>query len=300
MKAAYSFIFLSFVVLASLIISGCTQQDGYIVANGAVSYLNRPSPEFTRVAYNTSSYAVIDKIVFKSRGDPIHALLAIPSSCTAQNKCSAFVLLPAQSLTKESEQKWLGNKLNSMGYITLAIDQRGHGETGGVVPDLKIDFETWANKGETVQSKMVHDSLAGFDVLNSLPEADSKKIYMSGQSMGGRFAIIAGSIEQDVAGLLLISTSGYGLPVTPLQNMTDFLAYIDPDSYIEHVSPRKILMLHAQMDAIIPATAAKATYDLAKTPKKFIAIDGDFHGYYNVEEAGLPTALNTHLGWLLE
>ena|GEM_PF-2023182 len=287
-------------VLAALIMvlaaSGCLQNSIYPVPGA--DYASRPDPYYTIDDFNTTEYAEVYKVAYQSRGATIYGLLSVPHSCKEDRPCDAFVLLPADSITKESEQKWLGNKLNSMGFITLAIDQRGIGETGGSVPSLKENFATWAAGRETTQSMMVYDALAAYDLLLSRPE--TKGVYLEGESMGGRQAIIAGAIERGVKGLLLISTSGYGLPETPYQNMTDFLAYIDPDSYIGEISPRKILMIHGTGDWVISPEVAKRTYGFAKPPKKFILVEGKFHGYYHVTNTTLPQLLeDSVMGWLL-
>ena len=279
-------------------ISGCTQQGGYAVAKGTVSYYNRPAPEYAQARFNETPYAAVYKISYRSRDAAIYGLLAVPKSCSESSKCGAFVLLPAATVSKESEQKWLANKLNSLGFATLAIDQRGIGETGGYVPDLKEDFQTWASGGETAQSKMVYDCLAAFDILASRPEVDGDRIFAAGSSMGGRFAILAAYIEPKIKALLLVSTSGYGLPQTPYQNMTEFLAYIDPDSYIGKLAGRKILMIHAAQDQVISLSSGQRTFGFAQEPKKFVAVDATFHGYYHLDGTPVPGIVDENIGWL--
>jgi len=291
------------VVLAVAMVSGCTQQPVtgqavYSVAGG-VSYTDRPDPVYTSEFFNETSHATIQKVVYKSRLAAIYGLLAIPKD---GNNHPAFVLLPAQSITKEVEQMWLGNKLNEMGFATLALDQRTMGETGGYAPTMQEDFNSYINGEETAQSMMVYDALAAYDILRSLPEIDPLSIYMEGESMGGRYAIIAAAIEPNIRGLLLISTAGYGLPEGESPEATEFLRYVDPDNYIGKVRPRKTLMIHGTQDRVIPPEPAKNTFELANEPKKFIEVDERFHGYYNVlGNSTLPTILEDNvMGWLVE
>ena len=305
MKPAHSIVILASIVLIMLA-SGCAQQPAtgnvaypaYTVADGKISYADRPTPEYTKSFFNETLHATIHRIAYRSRGAAIYGLLAVPK--TGNNR-PAFVLLPAQGIKKEVEQQWLGDKLNSMGFITLSLDQRGHGETTAQPVSMQEDFKTYAQGGETVQSKMVYDALAAYDILKSMPEVDPFEIYMAGESMGGRHAVIAASVEPGIAGLLLISTAGYGLPESGFENLQEFQRFTDPDSYVDRISPRKILMIHSPQDWIIPIESARNTFSLAREPKRFITVDERFHGYYNVIGFDLPEILEDNINeWLLK
>lgn len=290
-------------VLVIILVSGCVQ-TGHMATNiretysvspeGFISYANRPPVEYREVPYNETEAVVIRKIIFNSRGQDIYSLLAIPKR---EGKLPAFVLLPAQSVTKEGEQKYLASALNNLGFITLSLDQRGVGETGGYVPDIGQDFQAFANGGEPVQHRMVYDVLRAYDLLRGLPQADSSRIYIAGESMGGRFAVIAGAMEPGIAGLLLISTAGYGLPQQGNPEAERFLKSIDPDHYIGKVSPRRMLMVHSEKDPVIPLESARETFDRAGEPKKLLVSEESFHGYYK-PETPFPEMLEKELvGW---
>lgn len=258
---------------------------------GIISYSNRPPVIFTKTLYNKSGNVVTYKIMYKSHDATIYGLLSIPKS---DSKVPAFFLLPGATVTKEGEQSGLGKLLNSMGYATLSIDQRSYGETGGYVPDIKEDFGTFLNRGEPVQHKMIYDGLRAFDVLNSLNEIDRNRIYAGGESMGGRFAIIDTAIEPGIRGVLVISSSGYGLPKTGNRNMDRFLASIDPDNYIGMISPRPIVMIHSENDYIVPISAARRTFSLAGEPKEFFTITKRSHAYVKEMDGIIREALR---GW---
>lgn len=306
---------LSIIVIITLGISGCAQTPiqpsasgriTYKVADGSISYAQRPDPQYTKELINETVNASIYRIVCKSRSGAIYGLISIPDICTETDRCPGFVLLPAQSITKEIEQRFLGNALNDMGFVTLAIDQRGHGETKAVVMSTQEDFSAYLDGRETSHSMMVYDALAAYDILAGIDETDVGKIYMAGESMGGRFAIIAASIEPGIQGLLLVSTAGYGLQESEMPEATEFMRYIDPDNYINSISPRKIAMIHGTLDWVMSPDIAKRTFEFANEPKRFTLVDAKFHGYYNIQDITGPeanmfeTVVENDIEWLTE
>jgi fermentation-respiration switch protein FrsA (DUF1100 family) len=116
---------------------------------------------------------------------------------------------------------------------------------------------------------------------------DAGRIYASGESMGGRYAIIAASIEKGIAGALIISSSGYGNPDTQDQQVIRFMNSIDPDHYIAGISPRPLVMVHSRNDNVVPFAMGQATFDRAKEPKKLIVTEGVGHSYVREEMKGL-------------
>ena len=158
------------------------------------------------------------------------------------------------------------------------MDPRGSGETVDRVTSFEEDFVTFSNKQEPFQHKMVYDVVRAFDFLKTQPEIDPEKIYVSGESMGGRLAIIAAAIEPGIKKVLAISTSGYKFPKQQTEAANIFLGSFDPDLYASQISPRTILMIHSTNDTVIPIDFAKDTFSKAGEPKKFIEVNGA-HGY---------------------
>lgn len=231
--------------------------------------------------HNSTQHADVWKVSYDSHGARIYALLSIPKSVSAVpgKKAPAFVMLPANSINKEAEQEWAGNLLNGMGFVTLSVDQRGEGETQGEVRPIEQDFEYYVNGRKTVQHLMVEDALNAFRLLRSVPEVDETRIYMLGESMGGRFAVIAAASEPEIAGVVLISSAGYGFNGTGNEKADEFLYSIDPDNFVSAISPRKTVMIHAESDSVIPIERARHTFSRALEPKKFHALNSSFHGY---------------------
>jgi putative hemolysin len=280
------------VVAAYLIISSAKPYT--VSQDGILYYGARPAANFTISLYNDTETAVIYSIVFWSRDRNIYGLLSLPKN--ASPPYTAFILLPANSIPKEDEQKWLGADLNKKGYAAFSIDQRGVGTAADVFVNLDYDLGKFVAGGEPENYKMVYDALSAFDVLASQNEINPSSIYMAGESMGGRITIIAGAIEPRIAGVTGISTSGYGLPSEQDYNTMVFIRSIDPDNYVGMISPRKLLLLHSKYDQTISSLQASRTYDYAGEPKLLLLDEGNDHGYYRHEKV---ITLAEGLQWML-
>lgn len=214
------------------------------------------------------------KAVFK--GDDmkdIYALLFAP----LKKDFDVVIVLPGAAGTKESRRHY-AEILLEMGHGAFIIDQRGIGETDGYFPSLNEDFEAFVNKKQVYQFLMASDVVRAVDFLNNLK--DVRNIAVLGESMGGRNAIISAALDKRIKSAIIISSAGYSGRFRDEETNT-FLDFIDPNSYIDHISPRRILMLHAVNDLVIPISDAKYTFSLANEPKRFV----DFsekectHGY---------------------
>jgi len=284
-------------VLTILVVAILLGIRGYMfLSGGMVVSPDVPSLSYTAELYETTDISDVWKIKYPSSGTEIYGLLSIPRD-SGPGKMPAFVLLPANSIPKEDEHKWAGTLLNEMGFVTLSLDQRGHGETRAEVRSIEQDIQYYVNGRDTVQHLMVEDALNAFEILKLRPEVDESRIYMLGESMGGRFAIMSAAGEPDVAGVVVISSSGYGFPETGRPEVDEFLYSIDPDNFIDDISPRNLLMIHATEDSVIPIDKAKDTFSRAGTPKKFFELNASFHGFLK-EGTGIEDVLRQELsGW---
>lgn len=277
-------------LLAILLLSGCTSpQETYSVSqDGFLSYTNRPAPNYTQTLLKDDGNATMYKLTFDSGGQKIYALLAIPKNSPKERngKIPGIFILYGATMNKEGEWVGLGSDLSRMGFAVLIIDQRGWGETDGFVPTMESDYQAFVNGGEPVQHKMVYDALRSYDILKSRPEVNPARIYASGESMGGRYAIIATSVEKGIAGALIISSSGYQFQDQP-QEVMRFLNSIDPNHYIAGISPRPLIMVHSKNDNVIPYQMAQDTFSKAKDPKKLLTTEGVGHSYVRAEMLSL-------------
>ena len=219
----------------------------------------------------------ISKAVFKSEdGKDIYALFFKPSKPKGE-KFNVVIVLPGAEGTKES-RSYYGEMLAEMGYGAFILDQRGIGETGGEVAGLQEDFQRFLEGKEGDQFLMVKDILSGVDFLDGITEVD--EISVLGESMGARYGIIAVALDKRIKAVIVISSAGF-LESSGNDMANNYLAYINPDTYIGMISPRRILMLHAVNDSVIPIERARYTFSLANGPKEFVEFDEKEcnHGY---------------------
>ncbi len=279
------------ILFTLLFFSGCTsQQESYSVSqDGFLSYTNRPPVNYTQTLLKDDENATMYKLTFDSKGQKIYALLAIPKNSpkSRNGKIPGIFILYGATMNKEGEWGGIGSDLAKMGFAVLIIDQRGWGETGGIVPSFQADYSTFADGREPVQHLMVYDALSSYDILKSGPEIDPARIYASGESMGGRYAIIASSIEKGIAGALIISSSGYGFQQNQDPQAMRFLNSIDPNHYVAGISPRPLVMVHSRNDNVVPFVMGQETFSKAKEPKTFLTTEGVGHSYVRVDMKGL-------------
>jgi fermentation-respiration switch protein FrsA (DUF1100 family) len=249
----------------------------------------------------------LSEIQFQSRGAQIAALLRVPASAAAGENATGggepraangregevedgknkglpgIVLLPGAGISKEREQGF-AEKLAALGYATITLDQRNQGSV-----DFQADLQTFLQGAEPVEHRMVYDALAAAEILRGLPEIDPARIIYAGESNGGRFAITACALDSRAKGVLAISTCGYdtktaiaraaaaGQPADP--EVVRFYISIDPESYLDRIAPRPLVMIHSRNDTIIPYQMAEKTFSRAAEPRRMHTVNCTVHGY---------------------
>ena len=273
-----------YLLILLLLISGMyyltAESEWYVTNDGILEYpQDRGKVDFTESVIESGDDYVLKKIVYESRDMDIYALLRIP---TSDEPVPAVVIAPGAGVLKEHRQDF-AERLAKMGYASIVLDQRTLGETGGTVPPLREDIESFREGKEPVQHRLIYDVLRAGDLLRAQQTIDPEKIAFIGESMGGRFVIIAGAIDEDAKGVIAISTGGYGFNDAALWNYerdeVTFLKSIDPDNYADRISPKKLAMFHFTEDNVVQFKTGEATFKAAKEPKKMYTLNGTFHGY---------------------
>lgn len=267
---------IGFIVLASVMLSGCTgpKPDGrsYSVNSSGMLSVRCPQAEVTETVLGTDGNITISHLVFHTTHGDVYGLLAAPASPKA-----AIVHAPGAGNRKEGHKDRAVSYARN-GFAYLVLDIRGNGgETPGYPLDFERDFDVY-QKGEFPE---YYDTVC--DLINARQYLTSRfgvPVYASGESNGGRYAAVATANDPGFAGYIGISTSGFGRAGdNPRYTETAraFLLSIDPELYIGAISPRPVLLFHAPGDQIIPFSDGKKFYDLAKDPKKFFSFNGT-HG----------------------
>ena len=241
-------------------------------------YLHYPSQRgqvaSSILATNETENFTEQKITFQSKDLSIFGLLFVPKNAV---NLPAIIILPGGGVKKEDEARIAKFAVNR-GFVAFTYDQRGIGETGGLFAPLDYDFKSYMEGKEPVQHLAVYDALRAVDLVRQLPYVNKQKVILAGESMGGRFSIIAAAIDPSISAEIVISSSGYGTPKAGDESQQRFIDSINPDHYISLISPRPVFFLHGQNDTTVPLQNAQYTYSLASQPKKFYYTENCGHG----------------------
>ncbi len=275
--------------LAGVLIFSTTRPAWHVTDDGLLEY-PPCSPEYqVRLLEETATYTLAE-IRFTSRDEEIVGLLRMPRTHQIE-KVAGIVLLPGATVSKEGEQG-LAAYLCSLGYATIALDQRNLG-----VVDLQQDLQLFLTDEEPSEHKMVHDALAAAAVLRVQPGIDPDHMVYAGESNGARFAIIACALDPRARGVLAISTCGYGVEAAIASGrLTEpdqirFYRSVDPETYLSKIPPRKFVLCHSVNDTIIAYEYAEQTYTHALAPKELHTVACATHGYCSEMADALKTEL---------
>ena len=189
---------------------------------------------------------MIQSVEFKSEDGIILAgNLYLP---TSENKIPGVILA---HMYQNNKQSWdsFARKLAEQGYAALAFDLRGWGDSGGT----------------GAVSEMYLDVMAAANFLANFSRIDRDKITAVGASMGGMAAVIAASHTELIKGVVTICAP-YSWQNT------------EPINYVQHISPRPLLVIAAANDAHLELRAAKMLYLKASKPKEWQVINTNRYG----------------------
>lgn len=166
------------------------------------------------------------------------------------------------------------------GYGALLFDLRNHGTSEGAITTLGY--------------LEVEDVRGAVAYALTRTEVDARRIVLLGHSMGAGTVLRAGArIEQVRA---VIAMSAYtsleenivegvegltGLPAFPFAPLVIWfgerearlnIRAVRPIDDIPHISPRAVMLIHGEMDALIPVRNAHRLYHAAREPKELYII----------------------------
>ncbi len=272
------------VILALLLVgAGCTGApagDTYRVGDdGRLVLTLAPDGAPAIEVLNKTENFTLSRLVFSSGGVPVTAYVGAPARPAA-----GIVYVPGvnEPVSGHSERF---RQYAAAGFAFLYLDVRGNGfETPGARTDLGAEYRQF-ERGEWPQSyRIVADVLRARSHLARAYGIES--IWAVGSSNGGRYAAVAAAVDPAFAGYAGVSTSGFGeierIDAWPRR----FLASIDPGSTIGSISPRPVLLYHAEADPVIPYSDGQALFRAAREPKTFVPFPGS-HGIDPLVDADL-------------
>jgi alpha-beta hydrolase superfamily lysophospholipase len=156
-------------------------------------------------------------------------------------------------------------RMHELGFAVLGIDYRGFGQSSSGLPSEDLAHE---------------DAQAAWRWL-ALQRPQAKR-YLFGHSLGGAIAVRLASEAEDASGLIVegsftsirdvFSTMKWGwLPIGALITQR-----FDAATHVERVKA-PLLVVHGSDDRLIQPALGRQLYELAKSPKRFVLVDGGTH-----------------------
>ena len=225
-----------------------------------------------RTIIDTTTYT-IQKIIYNStHNEKVSALLSIPKNAT--KPVPVIILLHGLGDRKTVDYIEVGHQMMlDNGYAVLRIDIANHGERE--VEEFPFDLiDEYKYRTREMIAQTVFDLRRAVDYLATRKEIDTKRIGYYGISLGGIIGTIFCAVEPRIKVPVIVLAGGnfnlmFGKEM--LTNNTQyFLSIIEPNNFVQQISPRPLLMLNAEKDEIILPIMTKLLFRKAKEPKEII------------------------------
>ncbi|HEX5572349.1 MAG TPA: alpha/beta hydrolase [Ktedonobacterales bacterium] len=215
-----------------------------------------------------STPPMIERVVIGP--DSIPALVVQPQGALSGHRLPAVLIQHGYGAEK-SDLLPLASELVSRGFVTLLPDAWGHGER---FPASGPNWMTQisADYFMEVVRHTVGDMRLAFDYLRAIPSVDAESALVGGFSMGAIAALVFGTEDERVAGI--ISASGSPLPdllpvrlfgsAAPSAATEEWAHAHDAAARISALAPKPLLIQHGQADDMVPVTGALRLYEAAQ------------------------------------
>ncbi|MBL8221604.1 MAG: acetylxylan esterase, partial [Bryobacterales bacterium] len=240
----------------------------------------------------------IENVIFESRpGFLVSANLYRPKASAAGKRAAILSpighFLGAGKTASDVQARAIG--LARLGFIVLTYDAIGQGERmfpGNIHHEAGYAL---LPLGETIAGWMVWDSMRAIDYLLTLPDVDSERIGVTGNSGGGLNTLFTAALDQRVrvavvAGYTFefnnwLKYAGMHCACTHLPGIFRAMEWFEIAGLI---APRALLMMQGQNDGIFPISGARRSghsvetlYALAgeKAQVRFLELPGQPHAY---------------------
>jgi len=183
----------------------------------------------------------------------------------------AIVIVHGAGSRKENHADF-ARLATASGWAALSFDLPGHGRSE---PPMSGDA--------------VDDVVAMAALLGSLDEVDGDRVAVRGSSLGGFLAIAAAAASPRIAGVIAICPASqddlarglrrgrFEMRVGDPVALEAWLLAHDVGEAVERISPRPLILMHAEGDTQVPSTHSEALYGRAGEPRKLVIAPGGAH-----------------------
>lgn len=168
----------------------------------------------------------------------------------------------------------LAAQFHKLGLSVLLIDYRGYGKSSPTFPN---------------ETRVYEDAEAAWNYLIDEEKILPKNIFVYGHSLGGAIAIELATKHPEMGGLIVSGT------FTSIDNIVEFnnLLKLVPVNWIltqhfDSITKIKslqvpLLIIHGNLDRVVPMFMSKELFTAAPQPKQFIVIsDGDHNDLFEI------------------
>ncbi len=192
------------------------------------------------------------------------------------------------SSKESSKYIYLSERFCAAGIAACRFDYHGCGESGG-------------NIDETTLTIRVYDLESVVEHILHRPCIDGDRIGILGSSFGGSTALLEAAKNKAVRCVALWATP-YMLEQKDDETISDISfkpsIYFDFSKYDLLKEARKVshaLVVHGELDEVVPYVEGKTIYENLREPKKFLLIEGADHAFTNPLHR--DTAAEVSLTW---
>lgn len=181
-----------------------------------------------------------------------------------------IVVIHGASSRKENHADF-ARLASGSGWAALAYDQRGHGESTGVMSPAAV-----------------RDAGRMARLLAGIEGADPARICVRGSSLGGFVAIHAAAVDRAIAGVIAVCPADERLLLRGIRSgslemradedaLVPWLEEHDLREAVGLVGRKPLVILHADGDERVPAELSTELYEHAAHPRKLILVPGGHH-----------------------
>jgi fermentation-respiration switch protein FrsA (DUF1100 family) len=224
--------------------------------------------KFGLIEHLSGVHMDVRELVFTVRGMRVSGILHLPD-----RKSPPCVIVSHGFLSDKDSQKYveLGARLSREGLAVVRFDFLGCGESGGRLEDSTIS-------GRLDELGTVIDFVRGDSALGDT-------IGLIGSSLGGCLSLLKAAQEKDVKAVVTWATPYRFSRPTPDGEGSSAFGEVFYEDLKNHdlvsilQSVRHCLVIHGDMDELVPLTHASLIYENVREPKRLEIINGADHRF---------------------
>ncbi len=263
----------------------------------------------------------VKNVIYESRKDyPVTGMLFLPDGA-GKHPASLVLCGHAEDGKSSATYQTVALNLAAQGFVSLIIDPVGQGERhqyvdiidkipGGCCVEHNYHGKQLHLTGEYFGAWRAWDAVRGIDYLMSLPEVDTERVAVTGNSGGGTMTTFVNALEDR---LCMAAPSCYvttwlrevenELPADVEQMPPCAMEYgLDMADFIIAQAPRPVIILGQKNDFFDPRGTVEAYEDakhiyslLGAGDAVEVFIGPDSHGYHLANREAMYTFFNKHI-----